>query len=737
MTTPPFDNLDTPTADFFQHAAALLEQRAFARLRQLCRTWLDEQRPSTETAFFYLALSLHGEGDYQAALQAISRAIAIKPDEANWHSLNAALLIALGRPDEAMTATMQALELEPDSPKYLTNVGVTYQQMGMFKEALGYYEKVLGIDPVNEIAMVNKATTLLLDKQYAEAKQYCLAHISNNSPINRLAELYNICSEACLHLLEWDQALALCEAGLLQAPEFTNLIFRQGLALSYLERFEEAQTAIDHAQAIQPDIIEQYFLDTPSHKRIKGLPQKHLDARSVYLEMAYLRQSKGDWHMYHRYASVLDLHLKSSKEFAVSPSLAFQVLTFPVAAELRLHLMRRISSAIESSVATPHSHVWRRQKNRRLRIGYLSPDFRNHPMAILSRPLYELHDREVFKVYAYSIYPEPTNDKYRHLISSKCDVFREVSKLSSVKLAELIRQDSIDILIDIAGYTTYSRPELLAMRPAPLQIAYMGFLSTMGANFIDYSIVDDYVVDDAHRADWHEKLIRLPYSLYLYDNELDNQPTGLSREALGLPEDAVVLCCFNHEPKIEPTMFTLWMDILNNVPDSVLWLLGSSEALQVNLRKQATTRGVAADRIQFAGRVPFDQHLKRYQVADLFLDTQWFNGHTTSLEALWQGLPVVACPGDVSSSRVAASFLNALGLNELIAKDLEHYKEIVLHYATDAEARRALKAKLLVTRASSSLFNTHQKVKQVEQAYILAWERYQEKLEPDHIDVPY
>jgi predicted O-linked N-acetylglucosamine transferase (SPINDLY family) len=346
-----------------------------------------------------------------------------------------------------------------------------------------------------------------------------------------------------------------------------------------------------------------------------------------------------------------------------------------------------------------------------------------------------MHDKEQFEIYIYSTFNAPEKENVRLTIEENCDVFHDVSRLSDGAIAQQIYSDEIDILVDFNGYTAKSRSCVMAMRPAPIQVLYLAYLQSMGADFIDYTILDKVIVPLELEPHWQEKIVRLPHSLYLYDIETPITPTKKSRADYDLPEDAFVFCCLNTPYKIEPQIFDVWMEILHAVPHSVLWLLGNDELTIVNLRREARLRNIPDSRIVFAEPLPHAEHLQRYLQADLFIDTYWCGAHTTALDALWQGLPVLCCTAEVSTARVGASFLQVLEMPELVATDFEQYREKAIYYASNPEALAALKQKLANKKMITPLFKPSLTVKHIEKAYQHMWQRHLQELVPETFDV--
>lgn len=349
----------------------------------------------------------------------------------------------------------------------------------------------------------------------------------------------------------------------------------------------------------------------------------------------------------------------------------------------------------------------------RVRIGYLSSDFHDHPTAHLSLALYGGHDRRIFEVYAYSIGYDDSG-RHRRRIVADCDFFRDVSSLSDAQIARCISLDEIDILIDLKGYTGGGRPGVMALRPAPVQINYLGYPGTMGANFIDYIIADPIVVPCSDFHGYSEKVLWMPNS---YQPTDDQQVVGfspLTRADYGIPVDSFVYCCFNNSAKIDVGTFSTWMRVLLAVPNSVLWLLAPPDQARVNMTKKMVAMGVNPERLKFAPVVPKSEHLSRIGLADLTLDTFIYNAHTTTTDSLWAGVPVVSKIGSTFASRVASSLLNACGLRDLIVRNEDQFVEVAVRMARDADFRAQVKS-ILIARRRSSLFDSKRYVNDIDE----------------------
>jgi predicted O-linked N-acetylglucosamine transferase (SPINDLY family) len=374
------------------------------------------------------------------------------------------------------------------------------------------------------------------------------------------------------------------------------------------------------------------------------------------------------------------------------------------------------------------------QKPQRLSNGYFSEDYQEHPVAYLMAKVLETHDRERFKVCGYSIGPTKEDGMRQRLISA-FDVFNDVHDKNDHDVALLARQDKIDIAIDLTGLTNNHRAGIFAYRAAPVQINYLGYPGTMGADFIDYIIPDPVMIPSGYEQYYDESILRLPNTYMPTDNTRQMSTRPMTRSEMGLPDAAFVFCCFNNNYKISPREFDIWMRILLKIEGSVLWLRNSNAWSKKNLRTHAETRGVDPSRLVFADRVPMDEHLARKKLADLFFDTFAFNAHTTASEALWAGLPVVTKIGKGFSARVAASLLTAVGLPELITETEQDYEALILHLATNPERLAQIRQKLSDNRLSTPLFDTELFTKNLEDGYQQTYQRYYDGKPPKDIFV--
>ena len=477
------------------------------------------------------------------------------------------------------------------------------------------------------------------------------------------------------------------------------------LALQDQGKLEEAIEAYNKALAIKPDY--------ESTRTQKLHQQAHIcDWSSIAKDIEGLPR------------------LGTTKEL-VSP---FSVLSLEDSPE-----RHRIRSEIYAAATCPQRPIptWTRplQKPERLRIGYFSADFHDFPGMYLMAGLLEKHDRTKFEISAFSYGPDK-DDPMRKRIINAVDHFIDIRTADTSTVIDLARQKKIDVAIHRNGYTKNSRTELFASGLAPIQINYLGYPGTLGADFIDYIVADPVIIPDDIRRHYSEQIIYLPNTYQPNDDNRTISDQTITREEMGIPNCAFVFCCFNQNYKISPIEFDIWMRLLGKVEGSVLWLLKSNKWAEQNLKQQAEARGVIAERIIFAERMPQAEHLARHRLADLFLDTFNYNAHTTTSDALWAGLPVVTKMGQGFAARVAGSLLNAIGLPELVTTTKQDYEELILELATNPAKLAKVKDKLATNRLTQPLFNTELYTKHLENGYQQAYQNYFDGKSPKTIIVP-
>ena len=506
-----------------------------------------------------------------------------------------------------------------------------------------------------------------------------------------------------------DNALNAYEHAIKLKPDFAEAWFNKGCALNDLKRYPEAIEAFRKAIDIQPETI----------------------ANWDYGGMLFALTTTCSWADFSTNEDVINGLLNHTKGFNPFFSLAF-------VDDPDLHKKEALSFVQDKFHQKDDlGKIPRQSKKDKIRIGYFSADFHNHATAYLIAEMLELHDRERFEIHALSFGPNAC-DAMRQRCVNAVDHFHDVTKLSDQAIAKLARDLEIDIAIDLKGHTQDGRMGIFALRAAPIQISYLGYPGTSGADYMDYLVADPILIPDASQIFYTEKVIFLPNSYQANDSKRETSKKLFSKSELGLPEKGFIFCCFNASYKISPSTFDGWCRILKKVEASVLWLFEGNPKAKENLIKEANRRGIDSNRLIFSGRIENSEHLARQCLADLFLDTLPYNAHTTSSDALWAGLPVLTLAGQSFASRVSASLLTAIGLPELITQTQGEYESLAIELATNSKKLSAIKNQLKSNLLTEPLFNAQLFTRHLEAAYAEVYQRYQDNLSPDHIYVkPY
>jgi len=479
-------------------------------------------------------------------------------------------------------------------------------------------------------------------------------------------------------------------------PDHLNALSNLAIMLTEFKRSQEAVAMFERLLQLKPDF--EYGVGSICYERMHACDWSHFDS-----DVARILEG-----------------IEAGKPIA--KSLGVMSITDDAAVH------HRCAEIFAAHRYTPrHAPLWTGQRYRhdRIRIAYVSPDMREHPVGHLMAGIFERHDRTRFETIAVSI---GANDgsRLRQRMVDCFDHFIDAKMMESRKIAELMRSMEVDIAIDLAGFTADSRSEVFGMRPAPVQVNYLGYPGTMGTQYMDYIVADRHVIPPEHVTFYNEKVVYLPDAYLPAASGLQIAERTPTRAECGLPDDGVVFCSFNHDYKIAPHVFNVWMNLLREVPGSVLWLMSRSPLSQQNLRKEARARGVDPDRLVFAQRVPrVEDHLARYRQADLFLDTHPYNAHTTCADALMAGLPVVTCMGGAFPSRVAGSLLHAAGIPELVTSSLADYEALALQLARDPARLAAIKAKLAANRTTTALCDADAFTRNLEAIYTAMWRQSQ------------
>jgi predicted O-linked N-acetylglucosamine transferase (SPINDLY family) len=594
------------------------------------------------------------------------------------------VLVALKRPEEALASLDRVLLVDPSDVGVLSNRGFLLQSLHRYDEALASFDRALAIAPNQVEALANRAVL------FAELGRHDDAVVNYDRAIAMApTEVRTLCnrSKSLFTLNRYAEALAGLEQALAIDPTHVESIYTRGIVLGRLRRHDDAIAAFERVLALAPEHPHALAEMTTSCLAICAWEKSAAAAGRLYEAMA-------------------------AGTAIVAPQTLLQLSASPEAtlAAARRYAEREIPPGPRLDFGPSGG------RSDKIKVAYLSGDFRVHPVAYLTAELFERHDRSRFDIIGLSF---GVDDKsaLRSRIVKSFDQFHDVRAAGDRDVAALIRQLAIDIVVDLGGYTDGARPGILQYRAAPVQVSYLGYAGTMGADFADYIFADKIVLPFDQQPFYSEKIVHLPDCYQVNDRTRAVPERMLSRSDAGLPGEGFVFCCFNNNYKIGPRVFDVWMRLLKAVPGSVLWLLQDNASSRENLCREAAARGVDPGRLIFAQRCSHQAHLARHHLADLFLDTPGCNAGTTGSDALWAGLPILTWTGSTLLGRVAASLLQAAGLPEMVTDTAEAYEALALKLVREPALLAGIRQRLDRNRLTCRLFDTERFARHIEQAY--------------------
>ncbi|MEZ6053200.1 MAG: tetratricopeptide repeat protein [Planctomycetaceae bacterium] len=714
-------------------------------------------------------------GHHQQGVELISRAIQISPRPlAGWHNNLGEAHRKLKQFGEAEAAYRRAIKTDAKHAGAHNNLGLILQETGRTNEAVRKFERALELQLDFAETHRNLATAL---HRLGETER-ALHHLRRAVQIRPSYPKAQHALGLLLHETgDHDGAIEALRQTVSLTPNDADAQHALGIVLHESGRSDEAVTHMQRAVQLRPDMAE-------AHHDLAGLlrQQKRLNEAIVHFRealrinphsagghanLARALQQNGDLiHATTEFRRALDLDPSlHSAQGALVHALQHQCDWRDLADQTRLTIQsidssnllgQTISPFIGLTLSEPTSTAqqlacakawvaqnlaaWQRRAplfhqprtpraDGRIVLGYLSADFHQHATADLAAEMFEQHDRERFAVHAYCYGPDDQSPMRQRLLNA-FDRYEHIGGLSHEQAARKIAADGVDILIDLKGYTEHARPQIPALRPAPIQVNYLGYPGTMGADFIDYILVDDVIVPASEQPHFTERLVHLPGCYQVNDSRRAVAEQTPSRADCGLPDEGFVFCCFNNNYKLTPAVFDVWMRLLHSIPGSVLWLLEAHRVAADNLRREAESRGVSSDRLVFAPRCPPHQHRARYRLADLFIDTFPVNAHTTASEALAADCPLVTIAGDTFISRVAASLLQALNLPDLICTNLDDYEVRILALSQHPDQLADIRHRLRTARQATNVFDGTHFARNLELAYLTMWKFHQSGEEP-------
>ena len=652
--------------------------------------------------------ALFDEGRLTEAASVYTAVLALDPQ--NWESAFALASISLlvGELDKAISQYDALIERRPHVAESYYKRGNAYNKLGRIAEALSNYDQALALNPAYANAFCNRGTVLQRCERWGEALASYDRALALN-PTDAFAH-YNR-GAVLLEMNRFEDAIRSYDRAIELHGNYVEAYINRGHLLHKMSRHKQAAASYGKALELCPILQQAVGVSLPSTLRPE---QKYLLGLKQHVQMQIC-----DWQDISADVERIAEGLRAQLPVTL-PLPALAMLDDPA-----LHRAAAESWIREESPANPAlGDILARPRSSKIRIGYFSGDFRIHPVAYLTAGLFEHHNRSRFELTAFAYGPQ-SNDVMRTRISKTFDRFLDVTGRSDIEVASLARDLGIDIAINLSGMTEHSRSGIFALRAAPIQINYLGYPGTMGADFMDYLIADSTVIPVALRSEYVEKIVYLPGTFMPFDSSYKAAARTFTREELGLPTAGFIYCCFNNSFKLTPEVFDCWMRILNRTENSVLWLQHTNPQAAANLRKEAACRGIDDRRLIFADRMDsLPEHLARLRVADLFLDTFPYNAHATALDALSSGLPLLTRAGESFPSRVAASLLRAIGLPELIAGSLWEYEEIAAMLAANTNHLGEIRRSLENSRFSAPLFDTERYTRGLEAAYEVIYDRY-------------
>jgi predicted O-linked N-acetylglucosamine transferase (SPINDLY family) len=628
----------------------------------------------------------------------------------------------------------KSIKADPYNAIAYSNLGNVFLELEQYEEAINYYDKAIALEPKYAEAWSNKGNALSDLKRYEEAINYYDKAIALEP---KYAEAWSNKGNTLTKLRHFEEALNLYAHAIFLNSQYAEAWCNKGACLGAMQLYKEALLHINESLKFKPSYqdawlnIGQIYGDLGQHEKSLESYQKAyaIDETTDFLDglILYLKSIIGQWSTYRNDIDHLLAQLNLEKK--VAPPLG--LLSFIDSPKDHLkasQIWAKNQSLPNNSLGDipKHSH-------QKIKIAYFSADFKDHPVSYLTAELFELHDRDRFEVYGFSFRKAQESPIRKRLISA-FDHFIEVDNQSDQEVAQLVRQLEIDIAIDLGGYTQHARTGIFAHRAAPIQVNYLGFAGTMGVSYMDYIVADKIVIPPEFQEYYLEKKVYLPNSYMVDDSKRAPSNRQYSRSEFSLPEESIVFCCFNNSYKFNPVRVASFAKILSEVPNSVLWVTGNNPSFRKNLVAEFTKLGISEARIIFANIVDaMEDHLARYRLADLFLDTSPYNAHTTALDSLKSGVPIISLMGKSFASRVGASLLTAISLPELIVQSEQEFIELASRLGKDTVALRLLKEKLSNNLKTTPLFDAKLFCKHLESGYHAMHQKYLQDLPPSDI----
>jgi protein O-GlcNAc transferase len=635
---------------------------------------LSKEFPEDPFIWKSLAVILKENGKFTQAISASKKSLELNPNDAETNNNLGFIYQETKDYNHAKQCYDEAIKLQPNYITPYHNLGTIYHLQEKYDKAELNYKKAINIKPDYYPVYSNLGNVLINLGKYKEAEEYYYKAIKfeRENPEN-----YNNLGIALQKQGKINEAITTYKQALTYKKNYAEAHYNMAYCLQKSDKFDEAIEEYKQSLAIKPDLA------------------------SAESGMLYLLKNMCDF-------NINDKLIESSSRLGIStkPVTPFQLLSWVDNAQY--HYLRS-KKYIEDNFKSIPNHNLKKIKSTsgKLKVGFFSADFRDHAVMYLISGLFREYDKKKFEFFLYSFGNDETQ-KWHNLLKNNVDKFTDVIDLSFKEISEMSQRDNLDIAIDLMGYTKNNRLSIFNQRIAPIQINYLGYPGTMGADYFDYIIADPILIPKNQKQFYSEKIIYMPHSYQPNDNKLEVPELNTSRSDHGLPEKGIVFCCFNQNYKICINEFNIWMKVLKKIDKSVLWLIESNKWARQNIFKQAEINNVSSSQIIFAKKLSHPKHLERHKHADLFLDTFNYNAHTTASDALWAGLPVITKQGNQFAARVASSLLSALDLNELVTQTEDEYEKMIIDYASQPIKLKEIREKININKNSKPLFDTLQ-----------------------------
>jgi protein O-GlcNAc transferase len=703
-----------------------LHEEAYKFLKIACQS-----EKSSPESHYYLGIILLNLKKFNEAIYSIEKALK-KEDFFEGHLILGDIFTIQKKLKKGINFYKKALELNRKSCEIFFKIGRNYQDLKNYDEAIKNYDEAIILNKNYTGAILNKAICIkkigCFDEALVLVKK--VLELNDEIPEAHSSMGHTLCELCCYEeaLKHFDKAIAL-------NPNYAEAWCNKGHALNELKLYDDSIKHFDKAIALNPSYAEAW-----SNKGLVLVELKRYEEALTCFERAKKINPNLDWligHIVHTQMKLCNWNnfqnlLKELKESINAKKKVITPFAY-LALSDDLEQLKNVAEIFtnQKHILTRNIPVFTNSNKNKIRVGYFSSDFREHPVSILTAELFELHDRNMFEVIAFS-YGVDDNGPMRKRLKASFDKFIDVRLYSDKEIAKLSRDLKINIAVDLGGYTSGGRSGIFVNRAAPIQISYIGFLGTMSNPEIDYLIADEIIIPLNLSKAYTEKIIYLP-SYQVNDRKRKIAEKQFTKKELGLPEDKFIFACFNNNYKFIPDIFTAWMKILKSVDDSILYLYAENELVKINLLDQANKNNINDQRIIFGNKISADKNLMRYQLCDIFLDTFPYNGGATCSDAIWAGLPVITMIGKSFSSRYASSILCSAGLSDLITERIEDYINLAIRLATNSAELSNIKQRLLQNRNNCILFDTPKFTKNLEKAYSEAFEKLNTKASLDHI----